>query len=219
MGKPAQSMEFMDGEYKTTYDQNVIEWESNDEFTINSRNRLLAGKPQEEAKTVFKRIQTGSSELDLERDFGWLIGKWRSELEVDRDIEAIGIKKGQIVQEEETYSWGLDRKFMVYDRTYSMDGKPVGSATDFIGYDAKSKTIKQWGFYSTGGNGSGLWRRVDTSSLELAWSTMDVDGKQDSGRSIQKMVDKDTIENITLDRLVNGEKFPDTPRTVSRRVK
>lgn len=50
-----RGMELMDGEYKTSFDERVMEWESNDRMVIVSKGRLLSGKPQPVVTSVFER--------------------------------------------------------------------------------------------------------------------------------------------------------------------
>lgn len=204
---PTRSMELIDGEYKSSYEERIIEWESDDEFVVLTRNRLLSGKPQPNAKSVFKRIR---QQLSLEKDFTWLIGTWRGESKIDREYEGLALEAGQTVQTEETYAWGLDQKFIVLNRILLVEGKAIASATDYIGSDPESGQIKQWGFYSTGGHGNGLWSRVDNDSLALSWTAIDPAGKRDSGKSIHKKVGSDTIEEVTIDRTVDGVKHPNS---------
>jgi hypothetical protein len=50
-----RGMELIDGEYKTAFDERVIEWDSDDRMIIASKDRLLSGKPQPGIKGVFER--------------------------------------------------------------------------------------------------------------------------------------------------------------------
>lgn len=50
-----RGVEFIGGEYKTSFEERVMEWESDDKVVIVSKNRLVSGKPQAVMQGVYDR--------------------------------------------------------------------------------------------------------------------------------------------------------------------
>ena len=75
----------------------------------------------------------------------WLLGEWLDQSS-DSTVHA-------------TCRWSEDKNFLVRDFTIHVQGRPVMTVTQRIGWDPLTKQIKSWVFDSEGGYGDGLWTR------------------------------------------------------------
>ena len=58
-----------------------------------------------------------------------------------------------------TCRWSPDKNFLLRDFTVHVQGRPVMTVNQRIGWDPLTKQIKSWVFDSEGGYGDGLWSR------------------------------------------------------------
>lgn len=75
----------------------------------------------------------------------WLLGEW-----VDQSSESTV---------HASCRWSTDKNFLLRDYTVHVQGRPVMTVNQRIGWDPLTKQIKSWVFDSEGGYGDGLWTR------------------------------------------------------------
>jgi uncharacterized protein (TIGR02246 family) len=77
----------------------------------------------------------------------WLVGEWLDQSS-DSTVHV-------------TCRWSPDKNFLVRDFTIHVQGQPVMTVNQRIGWDPLTKQIKSWVFDSEGGYGDGLWTKRD----------------------------------------------------------
>jgi uncharacterized protein (TIGR02246 family) len=105
---------------------------------VKQANRWIYSSVREEA---VKALSHHQRLLEL----GWLVGEW-----VDESPDSVV---------RTTCKWTEDQNFLLRDFTVNVQGKPVMTVTERIGWDPSTRQIKSWVFDSEGGHGSGLWSR------------------------------------------------------------
>ncbi len=80
------------------------------------------------------------------QELAWLVGDWTDE-SPDSVVHA-------------TCRWTEDGHFLLRDFTVRVQGKPVMTVNERIGWDPSVRQIKSWVFDSEGGHGTGLWSRI-----------------------------------------------------------
>lgn len=95
-----------------------------------------AREEQEPSLTPHQRLE----------ELAWLVGDWTDE------------SPDSVVNS--TCRWSPDGHFLLRDFTVRVQGKPVMTVNERIGWDASTRQIKSWVFDSEGGHGSGLWSRT-----------------------------------------------------------
>jgi uncharacterized protein (TIGR02246 family) len=75
----------------------------------------------------------------------WLVGEWVDQSS-DSTVHA-------------SCRWSTDKNFLLRDFTVHVQGRPVMTVHQRIGWDPLTRQIKSWVFDSEGGYGDGLWTR------------------------------------------------------------
>jgi uncharacterized protein (TIGR02246 family) len=145
--------------------------------------------------------ETGSSDEQL-KQLGWLIGDW-----VDESPDSVVMS---------SYHWTDDHHFIVSDFTVKIEGRPVMSGTQRIGWDPLTKKIRSWAFDSEGGFMDGSWTREGNQWVVKSQGATS-DGKEASSTSYLTRVKRHRMTWESRDREVGGEKTPDIgPLTIAR---
>jgi hypothetical protein len=76
---------------------------------------------------------------------GWLVGEWLDQSS-DSTVHA-------------SCRWSEDKNFLLRDFTVHVQGRPVMTVNQRIGWDPLAKQIKAWVFDSEGGYGDEFWTR------------------------------------------------------------
>jgi uncharacterized protein (TIGR02246 family) len=79
------------------------------------------------------------------KTLGWLVGEW-VEQSSNSTVHAV-------------CRWSPDKNFLLRDFTVHVQGRPVMTVNQRIGWDPLSKQVKAWVFDSEGGYGDELWAR------------------------------------------------------------
>ncbi len=79
------------------------------------------------------------------KDLEWLVGEWLDQ-SPDSTVHA-------------TCRWSEDKNFLLRDFTIHVQGRPVMTVSQRIGWDPLTKQVKSWVFDSEGGYGDALWTR------------------------------------------------------------
>jgi uncharacterized protein (TIGR02246 family) len=135
----------------------------------------------------------------------WLIGGW-----VDDE------HKGEVA--ETLFSWTANGNFILSSFSASVKGIPVGSGTQWIGWDPKAKHIRSWMFESSGGFGEGVWTRDGDRWLVKTTFTQR-DGKRVTATNVVTRLDANTLSWQSTNRTVDGKALPDTKAIKMKRMK
>jgi len=92
-----------------------------------------------------EELDTSLTHHDRLRELEWLVGEWLDE------------SPDSVVRT--TCRWSEDQSFLLRDFTIHVQGKPVMTVHERIGWDPSTRQIKSWVFDSEGGYASGLWSR------------------------------------------------------------
>jgi uncharacterized protein (TIGR02246 family) len=147
--------------------------------------------------------ETASADEKL-KQLGWLIGDW-----VDEDPTSVVMS---------SYRWTDDHHFIVSNFTVKIEGRPVMSGTQRIGWDPLAKTIRSWAFDSEGGFMEGFWTREGHQWIIKSQGASS-DGKEASSTNYLTHVKHHRMIWESRDRDVGGEKAPDLgPITIARQA-
>ena len=134
----------------------------------------------------------------------WLIGDW-----VDESPDAMVMS---------TYRWVDDQHFILSDFTVKIEGRPVMSGTQRIGWDPLTKKIRSWAFDSEGGYMEGSWSREGNQWVVKSQGATS-DGKAASSTTYFTRINRHHMTWESRDREVAGEKTADLgPLTISRQA-
>src|SRR5439155_26628081 len=114
--------------------------------------------------------------------------------------------------------WAENQNFLVATFSTTVKDVPVGSATQWIGWDPLDKRIRSWVFDAAGGFGEGSWTR-DGKRWVLKTNSVLQDGKKAAATYHVTHIDADTISLQARDRSVEGKAVPDKPEVRLKRVK
>ena len=123
-----------------------------------------------------------------------MIGEW-----VDESPEALVVT---------SYRWTDNQCYILSEFKVQIEGRPVMTGTQRIGWDPLAKTIRSWVFDSEGGFGEGTWTREGNQWI-VKRTGVTRDGKFASSTNIFTRVSKDRMTWQSRDRIVGGEKTPD----------
>jgi uncharacterized protein (TIGR02246 family) len=135
---------------------------------------------------------TSAEEL---KELDWLIGDW-----IDESPDALI---------ETTYHWTDNHCFILGEFTVQIGGRPAMTGSQRIGWDPLAKKIRSWVFDSEGGFGEGLWTK-DGKQWIAKMIGVTRNGKAASSTNIITYVIKERMTWQSRDRIVGGEKKPDT---------
>jgi uncharacterized protein (TIGR02246 family) len=145
--------------------------------------------------------ETGSASEQL-KQLGWLVGDW-----VDENPDSLVVS---------TYRWSENKHFILCDFTVKIEGRPVMSGTQRIGWDPLSKKIRSWAFDSEGGYMEGSWSREGNQWIIKSQGATS-DGKEASATNYVTRVKHHHMTWESRDREVGGEKTADLgPFTITR---
>jgi hypothetical protein len=95
--------------------------------------------------TVREENATGVAHSEHLKELEWLVGEW--------------LDQGSDSTVHAACRWSDDKNFLLRDFTIHVQGKPVMTVSQRIGWDPLSRLIKSWVFDSEGGYGDALWAR------------------------------------------------------------
>jgi uncharacterized protein (TIGR02246 family) len=131
------------------------------------------------------------------KDLEWMVGDWADE------ASAPG---GSSVQSN--CDWTANRSFLI--RRFKVEGKAgvLRTGTEVIGWDPRARRIRSWVFDNNGGFGENLWVR-DGNRWLVRYSGTQPDGTEVSATNILTVVDANTVQLESKDRVANGQRQPD----------
>jgi uncharacterized protein (TIGR02246 family) len=137
-------------------------------------------------------------------DLAFLIGAW-----------AADNKKGPSANFE--FSWTENNRFIKGHLTTTLQDVPVSGATQFIGWDAASKSIRSWVFDSTGSISEATWVLEGNRLVSKTMTTLP-DGKRASATNVVTRIDPMQLTWQATNRSLEGKQLPDTELVTLKRV-
>jgi uncharacterized protein (TIGR02246 family) len=95
--------------------------------------------------SVREEHDAGMAHHDRLKDLEWLLGEWLDQ-NSDSTVHV-------------SCRWSDDKNFLLRDFTIHIQGRPVMTVSQRIGWDPLTKQFKSWVFDSEGGHGDALWAR------------------------------------------------------------
>jgi uncharacterized protein (TIGR02246 family) len=127
-------------------------------------------------------------------DLEWLVGEW-----IDESPDSVVRTKCR---------WTEDQNFLIRDFTVHVQGKPVMTVTERIGWDPSTHQIKSWVFDSEGGHGSGLWSRNGDEWVIKSTGILP-DGRTATATHILTRINGQSARWSSVERTVGDQVVPD----------
>lgn len=148
--------------------------------------RWLISSVREEADPLI-------SPHDRLRDLEWMIGDW--------------VDEGPDSHVRVNCRWSEDGNFLMRSFTVKLQGKPVMSVTQRIGWDPLARRIRSWEFDSEGGFGEGTWSR-EGDRWVIKHSGVRPEGVPASSTNVMVKERPDLIRWSSTDRVLGEESLP-----------
>jgi uncharacterized protein (TIGR02246 family) len=136
----------------------------------------------------------------------WLIGEWVGE----NDKGPSGT---------DTFDWAENQNFIVSSFATTLDGIAVSGGTRWIAWDAATKQVRSWSFYSGGGFSEGIWTKTGNNVWTIKSTATTAAGKKVSATQILTKVDADHCTWQPTNVTVDGQAVPDPATVKFKRVK
>jgi uncharacterized protein (TIGR02246 family) len=155
-------------------------------------------------ESVREAVVTAPAHSEKLEELSWLIGGWANEN-----------NKGPAMNF--SFSWAENNHFIVGHFATTLQNVPVAGGTQWIAWDAASKSIRSWVFDSTGSISEATWAR-DGNRLTSSTTTTLPDGKRATATNIVTLVDPLHLSWQSTRRAVDGKELPDTEVVTLKRV-
>ena len=130
---------------------------------------------------------------DRLKELEWLVGEW--------------VNESQDAVVYTTCNWAQSGNFLVREFTVKMQGKPVMSGSQTIGWDPGRRQFKSWVFDSEGGFVEAYWTRNGNQWVAKAEGVKQ-DGEHASATNIITRLGKDRLSWQSVNRTVGGAAVP-----------
>jgi uncharacterized protein (TIGR02246 family) len=140
---------------------------------------------------------------DRLKDLEWMVGEWVDE--APDSVVRVNCR------------WSDDANFLIRSFTVRLQGKPVMTVSQRIGWDPLARQIRSWEFDSEGGFGEGLWSR-DGDRWVIKHRAVRPDGVAGSATNIMSRERPDLVHWVSTDRVLGDESLPDGEPYVLVRV-
>jgi hypothetical protein len=137
------------------------------------------------------------------KDLEWMIGEW--------------VDQGSDSHVRVSCRWSEDGNFMLRRFTVNMQGKPVMTIHQRVGWDPLAKQFRSWEFDSEGGYGEGRWIR-DGERWVIKHNGVRPEGTTASATHIVSRERHDLVHWSSVDRVVGDESVPEENHYVMVRV-
>lgn len=154
-------------------------------------------------ESVREALITGPTHNEKLEDVAWLIGSWA------------GDSKGPTTNF--SFEWAQNNRFIVNHFSTMLDGVAVSGGTQWIAWDAATKSIRAWVFDSTGSISEATWMR-DGDRLTSKTMTTLADGKRAAAINTVTRIDAAQIRFQSTQRSLDGQQLPDTEPVTLKRV-
>jgi uncharacterized protein (TIGR02246 family) len=122
----------------------------------------------------------------------WLVGDW--------------VEQSSNSTVHATCRWSDDKNFLLRDFTINVQGRPVMTVHQRIGWDPLTKKIKSWVFDSDGGYGEGLWTRKGTEWI-IKSSDVLPDGQTASSTHLLAPTGSNSARWTSTERTLGDQSF------------
>jgi uncharacterized protein (TIGR02246 family) len=137
------------------------------------------------------------------KELNWMIGEW--------------VDEGQDSVVRFDCRWSPDGNFVLRGITVKVQGKPVLTVSQRIGWDPVARQIRSWDFDSEGGFGEGKWSR-DGERWVIRHTATSPEGTTATGVNIMTRERPDLVRWVSTARVLGDESFPDEESYVLVRV-
>ena len=166
------------------------------ELPASSRYRVVHVREGGTWKIALAR-EWGAGQDRLE-DIEWLIGTWRGTGKDKSREVTLSIRRDEV------------KPYFVGKFTARVNGEAASSGTMKIGIDPKRGQLRSWHFEDDGGHGQALWIR-DGSRWVLDAIGVAGNGAPTAAVNLLGRIDNDTVTWRSIDRVMAGQKMPDSP--------
>ena len=128
------------------------------------------------------------------QELEWLVGDWLDE------------SPDSVVRT--SCRWTVDQNFLLRDFTVHVQGKPVMTVNERIGWDPSTRQIKSWVFDSEGGHGSGLWSRNGNEWVIKSTGILP-DGRTATATHVLTRLSTQSARWSSIERTVGDQVVPD----------
>jgi uncharacterized protein (TIGR02246 family) len=140
---------------------------------------------------------------DRLRDLEWMVGDWVDQAP-DSEVRV-------------NCRWSEDGNFLIRSFTVKLQGKPVMTVTQRIGWDPMARRIRSWEFDSEGGFGEGTWSR-DGERWVVKHTGVRPEGVAASSTNVMVKERTDLVRWSSTDRVLGDETIPGAESYVIVRV-
>jgi len=140
--------------------------------------------------SVREELQTGLLHHERLKDLEWLVGEWLDQ-SPDSTVHV-------------NCHWSDDKNFLLRDFTIHVQGQPVMTVSQRIGWDPLTKQVKSWVFDSEGGYGDALWTRSGDEWVIKSTGVLP-DGRTASATNVLSRVSPTTARWKSTERTLGGE--------------
>jgi uncharacterized protein (TIGR02246 family) len=144
--------------------------------------------------TIREEHEKGLTHHQRLQELEWLVGEWLDE-SPDSFVRT-------------TCRWTEDQNFLLRDFTVHVQGKPVMTVNERIGWDPSTRQIKSWVFDSEGGHGSGLWSRNGDEWVIKSTGVLP-DGRTATATHILARLSDQSARWSSIERTVGDQVVPD----------
>jgi uncharacterized protein (TIGR02246 family) len=130
---------------------------------------------------------------DRLKELDWMIGEW-----VDEGPDSVV---------HVLCRWSEDGRFLLRSFTVKLQGKPVMTVSQRIGWDPLARQIRSWDFDSEGGFGEGRWSRDDDRWI-IRQTAVHPEGTPTSAINIMARERSDLVRWASTARVIGEESIP-----------
>jgi hypothetical protein len=128
------------------------------------------------------------------QEVDWLVGEW-----LDESPDSVV---------HTTCRWSDDQNFLLREFTIRVQGKPVMTVSERIGWDPATRQIKSWVFDSEGGYGTGLWSHIGNEWIIKSTGILP-DGRTATATHVLTHLSPQSARWASVERTVGDQVVPD----------
>jgi uncharacterized protein (TIGR02246 family) len=123
----------------------------------------------------------------------WMVGQWTSDAD-NAEVEV-------------DCNWTKNQNFLTRAFKITIDGKPIASGMQMIGWDPAAKTIRSWTFDANGAFADATWEKKGDRWFIRNRGTLS-DGRAATMINVMRQVDANTLTWQTIERTAGNELLP-----------
>jgi len=172
-------------------------------------NRYMALHVQEDGKWLMASVREAqlpmASNFAHLQELAWLVGNWES-------------KSNNTVARWQ-YRWIANKSFLQRDFSVHVDGFPMSSGVQIVGWNPRTDRIVSWSFDSSGGYGMATWSaRPEGWGIDSTGVTADGMFTESKDHLIRVPGENNVFGCRSVDRKLGEMKIPDIPEVVFDRI-